>query len=172
MHHDDHPGGRGPGVVRGFPAVSSEFRRARVKAGAAGPGTRPGMPHLGGIVEIVTGRAPGRVAPANLERLDDLRREAGFAAAIRETMVGMRIPPPPEDVSRAAVGRRRSRADRSGRFPRHRDSSPAARWTTATVGNAAVAAVQQGRGSVARPGLDDATGQHRPIAPIWGLGFD
>ena len=117
IHHVITAGGEAPNIVPEFAEAMYYIRHPKAEvvqglyarlvkcaeAGALGTETRLETQYLGGIVEIVPNQALGRVARANLERLNDLKydaSEADFAAGIRKTMAGMRTLPPLENLGR------------------------------------------------------------------------
>jgi aminobenzoyl-glutamate utilization protein B len=119
IHHVITAGGEAPNVVPDFAEVSYYIRHPKgevvkslyarlvkcAEAGALGTETRLETEYLGGIVEIVPNQAIGRVARANLQRLNDVKydaREAEFAAEIRKSLVGLRALPPLDSLSRVA----------------------------------------------------------------------
>ena len=126
IHHVITAGGEAPNVVPDFAEAMYYIRHPKAEvvqglyarlvkcaeAGALATETRLETQYLGGIVEIVPNQALGRVARANLERLNDLKydaAEADFAAGIRKTLAGTAHP--------AAAGEPRAgrRSDRAGR---------------------------------------------------------
>jgi aminobenzoyl-glutamate utilization protein B len=119
IHHVITAGGEAPNVVPDFAEALYYIRHPKAEvvkglydrlvkcaeAGALATGTRLETVYLGGIVEIVPNPVIGRLARANLERLNDLHydeSEKDFADEIRKSLAGLRATPPLETLSRVA----------------------------------------------------------------------
>jgi aminobenzoyl-glutamate utilization protein B len=140
IHHVVTAGGRAPNVVPDFGEVFYYVRHPRsdvvqalygrllkcAEAGALATETRLETQYLGGILEILPNDALGRVARANLTRLNDLKydeAEARFAARIQQSLSR-----PPSLTSVAGV------ADRSGQGAGGSTDVGDVSWVVPTVG--------------------------------------
>jgi aminobenzoyl-glutamate utilization protein B len=141
IHHVITAGGDAPNVVPDFAEVYYYIRHPRAEvvkhlyarllkcaeAGALATETRLETDDLGGILEIRPNETLGRVARANLERLNDLRyddRELEFAAGIRKTLA--QPLPPLESLSRVS--------DRSGQMGTGSTDVGDVSWVVPTAG--------------------------------------
>ncbi|MFI5457094.1 MAG: amidohydrolase [Isosphaerales bacterium] len=140
IHHVITAGGSAPNVVPDFGEVFYYVRHPSstvvqklyprllkcAEAGALATETRLETQYLGGILEIVPNQTLGRVARANLSRLNDLRydeKESEFAARIRKTLSE---PPPVESLARIT--------DRSGQRGTGSTDVGDVSWVVPTVG--------------------------------------
>ena len=123
IHHVVTAGGNAPNVVPDFAEVFYYIRHPRspvlqklyprllkcAEAGALATETRLETQYLGGILEILPNETLGRLARANLLKLNDLKyddQETGFAARIQKTLA--------EPVSLTSLGRIVDRTEQGG----------------------------------------------------------